>query len=172
MSPPSPPAARRERRARGPPGRPPPPLPPSPPLPSPPGPAPPPPPPPHGHAGPGSGSRCLGHRCCSRQVRAPGRSVPPRALAPALRPGGRAAMIPSGRRAQLKMEAAREGGLARTPLAPGPGGAPAPDCVRRHGGPAPGQRGGGAGGPDPLFPSSPQSRQGTRGRGGRRAAGR
>ena len=174
MSPPSPPAARRERRARGPPGRPPPPLPP---LPSPPLPPrarrPPRPHPPHGHAGPGSGSRCLGHRCCRRQVREPGRPVPPRALVPALRPGDRAAMIPSDRPAQLKMEAAREGEPARIPPVPGPQGAAVADWAGRDGGPAPGRRGGGAGSPDPLFfLCFSQSRQGTRGRGGCRTAGR
>uniref|UniRef100_A0A5F8AV83 Upstream transcription factor 2, c-fos interacting n=1 Tax=Macaca mulatta TaxID=9544 RepID=A0A5F8AV83_MACMU len=46
------------------------PLPSLPPLPSPPPPPRPPRPrPPHGHAGPGSGSRCLGYRCCRRQPR-------------------------------------------------------------------------------------------------------
>lgn len=152
-----------------PPGRPPPPLPslPSPPPPSR-APSPPRPRPPHGHAGPGSGSCCLGHRCCCRQVRAPVRSVPPHALAPALRPGRHDPERPPG----PAQNGGREGGgPALIPSAPGPCGAPAPDWAGRDGGPTPGR--GGGGGSDPLFfRSCPQSRQGTRGRGGRRAARR
>ncbi|KAK2088218.1 hypothetical protein P7K49_034125 [Saguinus oedipus] len=107
------------------------PLPSLPPLPSPPprAPRPPRPRPPHGHAGPGSGSRCLGHRCCRRQVRAPAGPCPPR-------PGPGPAACRPGRhdperpRARLKMEAAGAGGTRHLASPdPGPSGAPG---LRRH----------------------------------------
>uniref|UniRef100_A0A5F7ZFD1 Upstream stimulatory factor 2 n=3 Tax=Euarchontoglires TaxID=314146 RepID=A0A5F7ZFD1_MACMU len=130
------------------------PLPSLPPLPSPPPPPRPPRPrPPHGHAGPGSGSRCLGYRCCRRQVRSPAWPCP-RAPAPAPRPAGRGRHDPERPRARLKMEAAEAGGDPASP-APRPRPRQRPRPQAQPGGTGALQLGTGAGARAALIPLPP-----------------